>query len=56
MLPDTYLGPVVSHKQQETILNYLQIGQQEGAKLAAGGEYTEAQPTKRASTSSRPFC
>lgn len=37
MLPDTYLGPVVSRKQQETILNYLQIGQQEGAKLAAGG-------------------
>jgi aldehyde dehydrogenase (NAD+) len=37
MNPDTYLGPAVSHDQQQTVLDYLQIGQQEGAKVGAGG-------------------
>jgi acyl-CoA reductase-like NAD-dependent aldehyde dehydrogenase len=37
MNPDTYLGPAVSHDQQQTVLEYLQIGQQEGAKVGAGG-------------------
>lgn len=34
---DTYLGPAVSRDQQQTVLDYLQIGQQEGAKVGAGG-------------------
>jgi aldehyde dehydrogenase (NAD+) len=34
---NTYLGPAVSHDQQQTVLEYLQIGQQEGAKVGAGG-------------------
>jgi aldehyde dehydrogenase (NAD+) len=33
----TYLGPAVSRDQQQTVLEYLQIGQQEGAKVGAGG-------------------
>jgi alpha-ketoglutaric semialdehyde dehydrogenase len=33
----TYLGPAVSRDQQETVLEYLQIGKQEGAKIGAGG-------------------
>jgi aldehyde dehydrogenase (NAD+) len=37
MNPDTYLGPAVSEAQQKTVLEYLQIGQQEGAKVGAGG-------------------
>lgn len=37
MLADTYLGPVVSANQHEKVLNYLSIGQKEGAKLGAGG-------------------
>lgn len=46
MNADTYLGPVVSRKQQETILNYLQLGQQEGATLAAGGIGAAGTPEK----------
>ena len=34
---NTYLGPAVSRDQQNTVLEYLQIGQQEGAKVGAGG-------------------
>ena len=34
---NTYLGPAVSRDQQQTVLDYLQIGQQEGAKIGAGG-------------------
>ncbi len=37
MDPDTYLGPLVSRDQQQTVLEYLEIGRKEGAKLAAGG-------------------
>src|SRR5260221_2962503 len=33
--PNTYLGPVVSREQQQNVLEYLQIGQQQGVKLAA---------------------
>ncbi|MFN8447766.1 MAG: aldehyde dehydrogenase family protein [Anaerolineae bacterium] len=34
---NTYLGPAVSRDQQQTVLDYLQIGQQEGAEIGAGG-------------------
>ena len=34
----TQMGPAVSQDQLETDLNYIKIGQQEGAKLVAGGD------------------
>ncbi|MCC7446401.1 MAG: aldehyde dehydrogenase family protein [Anaerolineae bacterium] len=34
---NTYLGPAVSKDQQQTVLDYLEIGRQEGAKVGAGG-------------------
>ena len=36
--PMTQMGPQCSHGQLEKILNYIQIGKDEGAKLATGGE------------------
>lgn len=33
----TSLGPIVSKTQQERVLEYIRIGQQEGAKLVTGG-------------------
>ena len=33
----THVGPIVSRKQQQSILNYIEIGKQEGATLAAQG-------------------
>jgi len=35
--PKTQMGPVVSSGQLETVMKYVEIGQQEGAKLACGG-------------------
>ena len=37
MAADTYLGPAVSRDQQQTVLEYLDIGRKEGAKVGAGG-------------------
>jgi acyl-CoA reductase-like NAD-dependent aldehyde dehydrogenase len=34
----TSIGPQVSKEQQERVLNYIDIAQKEGAKLACGGE------------------
>jgi len=36
--PATQMGPAVSQEQLETDLRYIQIGQDEGAKLLAGGD------------------
>lgn len=33
----THVGPIVSRKQQQSILNYIEIGKQEGATVAAQG-------------------
>lgn len=33
----TEMGPLVSAKQQETVMRYIKIGQEEGARLVAGG-------------------
>jgi aldehyde dehydrogenase (NAD+) len=38
MDPTSDLGPIVAHTQLETIERYVEIGNQEGAKLLAGGE------------------
>jgi aldehyde dehydrogenase (NAD+) len=34
---DTKLGPLISHKQLDRVLGYVDIGAREGAKLASGG-------------------
>lgn len=36
--PATDMGPVISKKQKETILSYIEMGLQEGATLACGGK------------------
>jgi aldehyde dehydrogenase (NAD+) len=36
--PATDLGPIISKKQKETILSYIEAGKQEGATLACGGK------------------
>lgn len=35
--PDTEMGPLVSSAQLERVLNYIELGKQEGAKLVTGG-------------------
>src|SRR5690606_18201766 len=37
MDPETTIGPVVSEKQMERVLRYIEIGKQQGAKVALGG-------------------
>lgn len=36
--PKTRMGPLVSKEQFERVVNYVEVGKQEGARLAAGGE------------------
>jgi acyl-CoA reductase-like NAD-dependent aldehyde dehydrogenase len=36
--PATQLGPVISAKQRQRVLDYVRIGQAEGARLVAGGK------------------
>jgi acyl-CoA reductase-like NAD-dependent aldehyde dehydrogenase len=35
--PDTQIGPLVSRRQQQRVRDYIQIGQDEGARLVIGG-------------------
>jgi phenylacetaldehyde dehydrogenase len=35
--PDNHLGPLISQRQHERVLEYIDIGQQEGAELIVGG-------------------
>lgn len=35
---DTTMGPVISRKQMDTVLRYIDIGRSEGATVVAGGE------------------
>jgi aldehyde dehydrogenase (NAD+) len=44
---DTDLGPVVSREQQQRILDYIRIGQEEGAKVVFGGGVPEGEPFQR---------
>jgi aldehyde dehydrogenase (NAD+) len=37
MKADTYLGPLVSADAEKTVLDYIEVGKAEGAKLIAGG-------------------
>ena len=36
--PATQLGPVISEKQRQRVLNYVKIGREDGARLVAGGD------------------
>lgn len=38
MDPSTYMGPLVSEERRQSVLRYIQVGQQEGARLLTGGE------------------
>jgi aldehyde dehydrogenase (NAD+) len=40
----TDIGPLVSSRQRERVLNYIEIGKAEGAKLVAGGSVPADQP------------
>jgi acyl-CoA reductase-like NAD-dependent aldehyde dehydrogenase len=41
MDPDTDLGPIVSGRQRDAVLEYIEIGKQEGATVAFGGGVPE---------------
>ncbi len=38
LLPETFLGPVISERQRQRVLDYIRVGQNEGASIAIGGE------------------
>jgi|SRR5581483_10578888 aldehyde dehydrogenase (NAD+) len=38
MRPDVYMGPLVSADAEKTVLDYIALGKQEGARLVTGGE------------------
>ena len=44
--PSTSLGPLISHRQKERVLGYLDIGQEEGAEILVGGDVTEGELKK----------
>jgi len=37
MKPDTYMGPLVSADAEKTVLEYIEVGRKEGARVLAGG-------------------
>lgn len=39
--PETQLGPVISEKQRQRVLKYIQYGHEDGARLVAGGKVPE---------------
>ncbi|MFE5332998.1 aldehyde dehydrogenase [Embleya sp. NPDC056575] len=43
MAADTQVGPLVAKRQQQRSFDYIRIGQEEGAKILAGGGRPEAQ-------------
>jgi aldehyde dehydrogenase (NAD+) len=42
--PATEVGPLVSSRQRERVLNYIDIGQANGARLVSGGDTPKDQP------------
>ena len=38
LAPDTEMGPLVSSRQQQRVLDYIQSGREEGADIVVGGE------------------
>jgi aldehyde dehydrogenase (NAD+) len=51
--PANVMGPVISRKQQERVLGYIEIGKKEGARLLAGGK---ARPDKGDGYFIEPTC
>ena len=42
LLPETQIGPVIDQRQLERVLEYIEIGKEEGATLVCGGgRYTD---------------
>lgn len=35
--PDTFIGPLAAQRQQKRVLDYIEVGKQEGARLVLGG-------------------
>lgn len=38
LAPDTQLGPLISQRQLDRVMSFMDVGQREGARLAAGGK------------------
>lgn len=51
--PEQIMGPVISKRQQDRVLGYIEIGRQEGARLLAGGK---ARPDKGNGFFIEPTC
>ncbi len=45
--PDTNVGPVVNETQLQTVMRYVEIGKNEGARVAVGGHRAESGELKR---------
>jgi aldehyde dehydrogenase (NAD+) len=52
-LPTSIMGPVISKKQMERVMSYIELGQKEGARLLAGGK---ARPDKGGGYFIEPTC
>ena len=42
--PGTMMGPVIREERRQKILEYIESGKREGAKLVAGGGVPKSQP------------
>src|SRR5690606_30163912 len=51
--PTQIMGPVISKRQQDRVMGYIELGQQEGARLLAGGK---ARPDKGNGFFIEPTC
>ena len=45
--PETQVGPCIDEAQMQTVLRYIEIGKDEGARLLAGGNRLDAPPLDR---------
>jgi acyl-CoA reductase-like NAD-dependent aldehyde dehydrogenase len=45
--PATDMGPVINEQQLNTVMNYVEVGKREGAKLLAGGHRIERGPYEK---------
>lgn len=47
MDPETTVGPVVSERQMDRVLDYIEVGKREGARLSVGGSRATEGPLAR---------
>lgn len=47
LLDETQMGPIINAKQKESILNWIEIGKREGARVICGGEALEDENHRR---------